>query len=68
VEIADHGQSFRVTGLNPGPEPHTLSYERAFELQGELLSVSTRRPPSHTDEFGGCTRLMVLKIVTQSVP
>lgn len=36
MEIADHGRPFRVTGINPGPEPHTLSYERAFELQGDF--------------------------------
>jgi hypothetical protein len=36
MEITDHGQPFRVTGLNPGPEPHTLSYKRVFELQGNF--------------------------------
>jgi hypothetical protein len=36
MQISDHGQPFRITGLRTGPEPKTLTYERAFTLQDDF--------------------------------
>lgn len=36
MQITDHDQPFRITGLHTGPEPDTLSYEQAFTLQGDF--------------------------------
>jgi hypothetical protein len=36
IQITDQGQPFRITGLHYGPEPDTLSYEQAFQLQGDF--------------------------------
>lgn len=44
MQITDHGQPFRITGLHPGPEPETLSYERAFELQGDFSLCPVANP------------------------
>jgi hypothetical protein len=50
MQIADHGQPFRITGPHAGLEPNTLSYQRAFELQGDFsLSpvADPHRIPTH---------------------
>lgn len=44
VIVSDHGQPFRVTGLHPGTEPNTLSYQDAFELQGNYSLCQLSKP------------------------
>jgi hypothetical protein len=49
MQISDHGQPFRVTGLHPGTEPDTLSYERAFTLQSDFSLCPVANPHRITD-------------------
>lgn len=37
--VKDHSQPFRVTGMAPGPEPDTASYQRAFLRRGSDYSM-----------------------------
>ena len=44
IIVSDHGQPFRVTGMHPGIKPNTLSYQDAFELDGNYGLCQISKP------------------------
>jgi hypothetical protein len=42
--VSDHGHPFRVTGMQAGAKPNTVSYQEAFNLQGNFSLCAVANP------------------------